>query len=915
MVADKFRPGDARQPETPKHVDVSDKGQDVLKAEKKDIKFTAHTIKSGETLSEICQQYGVPLKALYAVNQHTLDPKIIEKDGKIAYGAPTYHVGDKLNIPSDADVPNAVKYFDAWAKATVAKQRLEKPEVMAKPSQATLASPEKPRLGTQITDEEHLAAKRAAMMVKVTLETQHNKFRTLHEGQGSIDDAIDWFKDKTGLEHSSQSVEKEYEQERQMVKLLEKSAALPNLKQFENIYRQCTGKDFDAMDFSSQYKKPTALAFPDLSADYEQSQEGGRRIVRTTVAAGSAALMFVPGGFAVGTAARFAAATALGTGGGAAVESVNSGGRIDRIQSGATDGAIVGVSVAASIPIAGLTEAGLLAGGASVATKFAPTVRVMAGLGGGAAGGGSAGAILEAGLTTKDDASKGKFDPIHVAQKTGEGFVTGAVIGGPIGATGPLLKNVINIPKAASAEAATSAESEMAAATTAIEKPVVPSKTSAATETQPPPDVQKSTPSASGDAPTQTATDTSKGAAAQPGDIAKTTPDVPKDSSANWQKGSTHDMPASQKPDVSKYAADVKKPPDLTPEEMWNKRLDNLQKEPLVKPDSIKPLELQNGWQGVQYERKIGGRIVKESFNPKDGSRVFTEEFKDGMGTRHREVTTTSAGGKEITNKFRLRQGADGTEEWIPVSNKWENHLIDLRRSHPELEEIPMGNDWSKVRYEKNGQQIEEAARGSDGARYKKVEYTDHRGVPNREVSTTSAEGKTITNKFKLDQSGEWKFISKTGTGKPSEAISPEAPAGRPPDPRMQWAKEKLDAGANWAENKLKSLREDNPVTDAREVQLKQGWKAVEYTDASGAKITEAYNPTNGSKHTIRDYKENGARFQEDTLEVPSDGLKLWRKQKEFPKLSTGLEEETQAQFEWRTIDTKREVMSKNPPD
>ncbi len=98
MATDKFRPDDARRPEPPK-AEHLEKGQDVLKAEKKELKFSSHTIKSGETLSEICQQYGIPLKALYAVNQHELDPKIMLKDGKIAYGAPTYHVGDKLNIP------------------------------------------------------------------------------------------------------------------------------------------------------------------------------------------------------------------------------------------------------------------------------------------------------------------------------------------------------------------------------------------------------------------------------------------------------------------------------------------------------------------------------------------------------------------------------------------------------------------------------------------------------------------------------------------------------------------------------------------------------------------------------------------------------------------------------------------------
>lgn len=108
MVSDKFRPDEVKHPE-PKHIEAPEKGQDVLKAAKKEVKFSAHTIKSGETLSEICQQYGIPLKALYAVNQHELDPKIMEKDGKVAYGAPTYHVGDKLNIPSPADVPNAVK--------------------------------------------------------------------------------------------------------------------------------------------------------------------------------------------------------------------------------------------------------------------------------------------------------------------------------------------------------------------------------------------------------------------------------------------------------------------------------------------------------------------------------------------------------------------------------------------------------------------------------------------------------------------------------------------------------------------------------------------------------------------------------------------------------------------------------------
>ncbi len=209
MVSDKFRPSEVKHPE-PKQHELLEKGQDVLKAAKKEISFTSHTIKSGENLTEICQQYGIPLKALYAVNQHELDPKIIEKvdkEGKktIAYGAPTYHVGDKLNIPSQADVPNAVKYFEEWTKQIVAKQRLERPDVTAKTGQPTIKPPEKPHLQTQVAGDKKApgrtdqlipseiveAAKRAAGQYGRDVTIDKAMYAAQRETGGFVDNIVD----------------------------------------------------------------------------------------------------------------------------------------------------------------------------------------------------------------------------------------------------------------------------------------------------------------------------------------------------------------------------------------------------------------------------------------------------------------------------------------------------------------------------------------------------------------------------------------------------------------------------------------------------------------------------------------------------------------------------------------------------
>ncbi|MBX9879325.1 MAG: LysM peptidoglycan-binding domain-containing protein [Candidatus Obscuribacterales bacterium] len=944
MVSDKFRPTDVRQPEPPK-AEQLEKGQDVLKAEKKELKFSSHTIKSGETLSEICQQYGIPLKALYAVNQHELDPKIMLKDGKIAYGAPTYHVGDKLNIPSNADVPNAVKYFDQWAKALVAKQRLEQPEspTAGKPPGAVA---EKKVSKTQMMDEEHLAAKRAAMMVKIALETQHNKFQSQHEGQGPIDDAIDWFKRSTGLEHSSDRIEKEYEQERQMIKLLEKSATLPNLNQFENLYRQCTGKNFNPTDFSSKYKKPASLAFPNLADNYEESQEAGRRAARSTAALPPATLAFLLGGGVIG-------ATGAGAAGGGLVDYANTG-RWDKTASGVKDGAItgLGVGLAGSVGLVAHARTAAVVGGEGILAKTA------VGVAAGSAGGATAGGVIEGGFATRDDIEKkGYVDVPHVASKTVHGAVIGLATGGLVGGVAPAISEGAAMLKSASSSTASdlAAADAATAGATAADSAVASRTTDAFNKTSqlpketptPPTDSTKLVPPAKdvaktpaptevGDAPKvapQQPTDASKGTTQQ-GDTSKGATqgqqELPKgapqadttkgqtntatDTSGadKWNQGSTHDVPLSQKPDVSKY---VQKLPKPTPEESWQLELDQIHKNPQAA--NVRPIEgLQGKWTGVQYETKIGGRKIADTFNPENGSRVHTEDYSDGLGTI-REVKTTPAGGKEVSNKFRVRTDADGNEKMIPLTDKWEGHLNQLKRDREvtNLEEVPFSeptNDWTKIRYEKNGRQIEEANRTSDGARYRKEEYIDHRGVPNREVSTTSADGQTITNKFTLDQNNHWKFISKTGTGKITEAASPEAPPGQKPDMKMQFAKEKLVSGQKWLDDRIKCLKSDPQITQVTNGETKQGWKSIWYSEKGGAQVLEEYNPISGSKHIVREYsaidpKSNKpVRFQEETMDVPKDGITHWRKLKEYKKLSTGLEENDQPQFEWFTEETKR---------
>lgn len=942
MVSDKFRPDDLKHPE-PKHIEAP-KGQDVLKAEKKEVKFSSHTIKSGETLSEICQQYGIPLKALYAVNQHELDPKIMLKDGKIAYGAPTYHVGDKLNIPSQADIPNAVKFFDQWAKAVIAKQRMDKPE-SAFPGKPAGAVEEKPYSRTQMMDDEHLAAKNAALMAKMTIETKYNQFRTQHEGQGSVDDAWDWMKKTAGLGDSSADIERDFKNQRALVDLMTKAAKNEDLRQFKNLYQQCTGKNYNQNDFLQPTKKPVALAFEDLADKYRKSQEAGNRGIQLGAAGLVAATAFIPGAAPVSLslASRLAIGAGLGAVASGAADYANLG-KTDNLGHSMTDGAIVGVSVAASIPIAGAAETGILAAGANAATKYAPTVRVMAGLGGGVAGGGAAGGMVGFGETIHQDARKGTFDPGHLAQKTGEGIVTGAVIGGPIGATGPLLKNVINIAKPATTEATAAAGTEVVAtesASTAASPRTseafnktsqLPKETTApptdstkvipppkdVPKTAPPTDATKTTPTTDTGKSTPQQTDVTKGAPQSQQDLSKATPqgDAPKGSaqtsttpdatgSDKWNQGSTHDLPPSQKPDVSKY---VQRVPQPTPEEAWQMQVDQLHNNPSVK--NVRPIEgLQGKSVGVQYETKIGGRRIKDTFNPENGSRVHTEDYSDGLGTI-REVTTTPAIGKEVTNKFRMRFDADGKETMVPLSDKWESHLDQLRREGINLKEIPSHakSGWTRYSYEKDGKQIVEANRTSDGARYKKEEYLDHQGVANRDVSKTNANGEMVTNKWKLDQNGEWEFISKSGTGKVTEAVSPEAPPGRKSNSQLQLTKETMEAGEKWAADKIKSLQSDTHISNVKEVQLKKGWNAVEYTDSTGAKITEGYNPSNGSTHTYRDFKENGVRMMEDTLTIPKDNYKLWRLQKQVETSKSRMrrqdDPDSTPEYEWEVIDS-----------
>lgn len=1018
MVSDKFRPSEVKHPE-PKQHELLEKGQDVLKQAKKEISFTSHTIKSGENLTEICQQYGIPLKALYAVNQHELDPKIIVKDGKVAYGAPTYHVGDKLNIPSQADVPNAVKYFEAWTKSIIAKQQLEKPESPITSGKPHGAQPEKPHSKTQILDEAHLAARSAALMVNVTSETQYNRFHTKVEGQGAIESGWDLAKRVLKLGDNSETTERDFANQRGLVQQLIKAAKNENLTQFENLYKQCTGKQYNPADFKLAYKKPEKLAFPDLAEMYEKSQQEGLKGAKLVGAAGLAASAFVPGvGVVTGPlAVQMAAGAGLAVIGSGLVEYSNSGMIDQKLLDGAPEAAIVGASVPVAISV-GLVGEGLAgnvaiktaAHGATTVAKAGLVGEVAAATAGGMSGGAAAGGMIGGGHAIIEDTKKGKFDPGHVAFKTAEGSVYGAVIGAPLGAGGALLKNVRHVSAAeveaqaradaiasevsagaragagtatetaplVSSEVATTKDLAQAFNKTAELQPQIPSKgttqqpTDLSKGTQPT-DVSKGTvsspPADAGKTATSTP-DVAKGTTPQtdaktiPGDWSKQIPplekktgdfptskidspettktfpkpptdakptptqsasDAGKTSSGDWNKGSTLDGPPQQK---QAKPAEVTK--SISPEEAWQKKLDKLASDPLVK--DLKPLELKNGWQGVEYQRKIGGRTVQESYNPKDGSKVFTEEYKDGAGVPHREVTTTSANGQEVTNKFRIRQGADGKQELIPVSNKWESHLAELRRdrSISNLEEIPMGNNWHKVRYDKsNGRQVEEAVK-DDGSRYSKIEYTDHRGVPNREVSTTNADGHTATNKFTLDQNGQWKHIGKTRTGEVPEASIPNGPAepsskvslAKPPQARplekLQSAEDRIKAGKGWIDDKLESLQSDSNILSAKEVQLKKGWKAVEYTDASGAKVTEAYNPENGTKHTTLDYVSKGVRMKVETLDVPKDGYKLQRIQRQNETKASELKrkdpryEDLPPELEWITLDTKRTTITKS---
>lgn len=1085
MVSDKFRPGEQKHPET-KQAERLEKGQDVLKAEKKDVKFSSHTIKSGENLTKISQKYGIPLKALYAVNQHELDPKIMVKDGKVAYGAPTYHVGDKLNIPSQADVPNAVKYFDAWTKSIVAKQQLEKPDVTAKPDQPTIKSQEKPKLQTQVAGDKKTpgrtdqlipseiveAAKRAAGQYGRDVTIDKAMYAAQRETAGEIDKGIDaaWnildksnlLGEKFGSAHIDyQFMAKESNQKnlQHAADVLAQNPTEKNAKQFAKMFSLVTGKSFNPTDFVSQYAKPGHLALPELSEHYRKSLEQGKAAVEITAAVGLAATTVIPGvgevtgPLAARIALKYGTAAIAGAVGAEVVHLANKGSVKDLpgvMARGGVAGATVPFAATIGLGAEGAATSGLLRLPASAiarseAVNAAGQTATQIGLGGRMIGSsfgtgvgvGAVGGILEGGSAAAEDAKKGKVDVPHVVNASVHGAVIGFGAGSALGLAGPLVADsaaALKSVAAKSAEApiadtvagttAARLESEAAAALTAqgktapgtevigkgappakemptVQQPDLPkqvpqgdvskSTTQPQTDvpnaaqafnktaelpqpvptkitTQQPTDVAKTTQTdlSKGTQPTdvskgavssppadasKTATSTSdmsKGTTPQidaktiPGDWSKQVPplekktgdfptskidspkttktfpkpptdakptptqstgDASKTSSGDWNKGSTLDVTPQQK---QAKPAEVTK--SISPEEAWQKKMDKLAKDPLVK--DLKPLELKDGWQGVEYQRKIGGRTVQESYNPKDGSKVFTEEYKDGAGVPHREVTTTSANGQEVTNKFRIRQGADGKQELIPVSNKWESHLAELRRdrSISNLEEIPMGNNWNKVRYDKaNGRQVEEAVRNTDGARYLKEEFIDHRGVPNREVSTTTADGHTTTNRFKLDQNGQWKHLGKTRAGEAPEANSAET-ASMPPSGAQKWAKETIEAGNKWALDKLKSLGSDTHIANVKEVNLKQGWKAVEYTDAAGAKITEAYNPTTGAKHTIKSYTEKAVRYQEDTLEVPKDNYKLWQKQKQVETSRSRMrrqdDDSIAPEYEWETVDS-----------
>lgn len=964
MVTDKFIPGDSKRPEIPKPVDVPEKGQDVIKAQKKEVKFTSHTIKQGETLSEICQQYGIPLKALYAVNQHELDPKIMEKVSKdgtktIAYGAPTYHVGDKLNIPSNADVPNAVKYFDQWAKAVVAKQRLEKPTLG--PEQKSGTPKEQTPSRTQILDDEHLAARSAALMVRVASETKYNQFRTQHEGQGGVDDAWDWMKTTLKIGDSSQEIERDFANQRGMVKVLEKAAKNQDLTQFKQLYQQCTGKAFDAKNFSTSYKKPASLAFPDLANQYEQSQETGRKGARVALAAGVASLAVIPGAAplaiegAYGILATTATATAYGTMGGMLGDYANSG-DITKTGQGAKEGAIVGASIGIASTL-GIGAQGRLATTLGEKTVLAQVT--ASGLSN-AVTGGVAGAGIGGGLTAENDLrTTGKVDGDKVFNASVHGLWLGAATGGAMGVTGPLAEGAI-AARAAGQAAARETTPELAAATTettpavASEAAVVSKSTSQAfnkTSELPPEVPGKGTTQPQTDVIKPTQTDVSKGTTQPPTDLSRTTTqdvskgtappnadaaktiqgdwskanlpplqkktgdlstpkadtdlpktsqtpdDVRQSSTSDWTKGDTMNTPPAEKPGADVPKTDVQKqsPPSLTDsskaaakpatqpsvDEAWQTKLGKLSHDPLVK--DVKPLELQGGWKGVQYERTIGGRQVREMYNPKDGSKVFWEEYKDGMGVPHREITTVKDGNM-IKNRIKQTINSEGKEQWVEapnvdfpkVSEAWGKKMSSLRDDprNSNIKESPKSNGWNKVSYERsNGaRKIEESVRESDGARYYSEEYIDGQGVPNKEITITASDGHSSTTRYRqgpnsTSEKPDWQYVSKNSTRPQLEKAGPPAPSPN-------------DQGVHWYQEMRRNLSKDPNISNVKEVPYTKGARAIEYNTADGKHIEEVFNPYTGSKKTTIEYAEGNDRFQELTLDTPAENIHLWSKNK-----------------------------------
>ncbi len=853
-------------------------------------------------------------------------------------------------------MPNAVKYFDQWAKAVIAKQRLEKPETPIASGKPHGAQAEKSHSKTQILDEAHLAARSAALMVNVTSETQYNRFQTKVEGQGAIESGWDLAKRVLKLGDNSETTERDFANQRGLVQQLIKAAKNENLTQFENLYKQCTGKQYNPADFKLAYKKPEKLAFPDLAEMYEKSQKEGLKGAKLVGAAGLAASAFVPGvGVVTGPlAVQMAAGAGLAVIGSGLVEYSNSGKIDQQLLDGAPEAAIVGASVPVAISV-GLVGEGLAgnvaiktaAQGATTVAKAGLLGEVATATAGGMSGGAAAGGMIGGGHAIIEDTKKGKFDPGHVAFKTAEGSVYGAVIGAPLGAGGALLKNVRHVSAAeveaqaradaiasevaagaragaatetaplVSSEVATTKDLAQAFNKTAELPPQIPSKAQA----QQPTDIAKPTQTdlskvtqptdvtkgAQGDAtkgspPTQV--DASKGTPSIKDDVSKTSTgqqDRTKstvDDTEKWQKGSTQDLTEQIKLPPSQFTRNV---------EAWNKKIGGLKNDPTLK--NVETGELDGGQISVKYERANGSK-VEESFNLKDGSKKTAEITQEPNGRLYRKTTSIGADGKYESCVFRQMKNAAGEDVWSPTNLSWEKHLNNLRnhKGISNLEEIPIDDKWTGVNYRtsKGGVTVEERIRISDGAKRTVEEGIGTDGTPWRR-STTTADGKTI-----LTQS-EW--IEEKGwvRGKP-QMVEGEAP-GNPLEPSPQghkWAQEWEKVGNKWLDDRLKAL--DAQGIKANKTELESGWKSLEYTDASGAKVTEAFNPVKGSTHTIRNYKVKDQSFQDDTLELPKDGLTLWQKRKAVEsnasKKAREFDEELKPQLEWVTEETKRTTIT-----